>query len=209
MDGYSTEEEQVEQLKKWWADNGKSAIFGVVLGLAAIFGWREWQVQKLMQTEAASIVYQQALTDAGQKKNQDAKNSANEILSNYGNTGYAVFARLLIAKIAAEEADYTTAEQQLSDALRSIDNDTLKHEVTLRLARIQIANNKADAALTLLNKNEYGAFTTVYNELKGDAFAAQGKPDEARKSYEQALLEIQGSAGDASLLNLKLDALGK
>ncbi len=209
MDGYSTEDEQVELLRKWWADNGKSAIFGVVLGLAAIFGWREWQAHKLGQSETASEIYQQALVASSQDNNQEAKDKATEIVNNYGDTGYAVFARLMLANLAVEQTDYNTAEQHLSDALGNISNESLTHEVSLRLARVYIANNKVDQALALLNKGQYGAFAPVYNELKGDAYAAQNKPDEARQAWQQAISELQGSSGDVSLLNLKLDALGR
>ena len=40
MDVYKTEEEQVEAIKKWWNENGKSIIVGIVVGITAIFGWR-------------------------------------------------------------------------------------------------------------------------------------------------------------------------
>jgi len=209
LDGYTTEDEQVEQLKKWWDDNGKSAIFGVVLGLAAIFGWREWQGHTIRQVEAASEIYQQALTATNQNQVEQAREKANELLNNYGDTGYAVFARLILAHLAAEDADYNSAEQHLSAVLGTITNESLKHEITLRLARVHIANNKADQALTLLNRNDYGAFAAVYNELKGDAYASQSKHDEARQAWQQAITESQDSATDLSLLNLKLDALGK
>lgn len=209
MDGYTTEDEQVEQLKKWWDDNGKSAIFGVVLGLAAIFGWREWQGHNIRQIESASEIYQQALTATNQNQVEQARGKANELLTGYGDTGYAVFARLILAHLAAEEADYNSAEQHLSEVLGTVTNESLKHEITLRLARVYIANNKADEAMALLNKNDYGAFAAVYNELKGDAYASQNKLDEARQAWQQAITDSQDSSTDLSLLNLKLDALGK
>lgn len=208
MDGYTTEDEQVELLKKWWAENGKSAIFGIVLGLGAIFGWREWQEHRLGQTEIASELYQQALMATNQDNVQEARTRANELLSGYGDTGYAVFARLILAHLAVEEEDYNTAEQQLNDALAAVDSPSLQHEITIRLARVLIAGQKADQALTLLNKNDYGAFAPVYSELKGDAYAQQNKLDEARQAYQQAITESQDSANDISILNLKLAVLG-
>ena len=43
MADHLTDEEQVEALKKWWRENGKSVVGGVVLGLALVGGWRGWQ----------------------------------------------------------------------------------------------------------------------------------------------------------------------
>jgi len=31
LDVYSTEEEQVEAIKKWWNENGKSIIAGIII----------------------------------------------------------------------------------------------------------------------------------------------------------------------------------
>jgi len=38
----NTEEEQVEQIKKWWNSNGKQIIAGAVIGLAGIWGWNTY-----------------------------------------------------------------------------------------------------------------------------------------------------------------------
>jgi predicted negative regulator of RcsB-dependent stress response len=61
LDVYNTEDEQVEAIKKWLKDNGKSAIFGIVLGFSAIFGWRAWQSHEVEQAETASEIYQSTL----------------------------------------------------------------------------------------------------------------------------------------------------
>ena len=40
MDVYNSEEQQVEAIKSWWQENGKSIIAGVVIGFVGLFGWR-------------------------------------------------------------------------------------------------------------------------------------------------------------------------
>lgn len=212
MTGYTTEEEQVELLKSWWSENGKSAIFGIILGLGAIFGWRGWQANILEKTGAASEVYQKALAALNEGRAQDARDGANQVVAEYNDTGYAVFARLLLAQMASEDEKYSEAGEQLNAALSAADNPSMQHEITLRLARVLIADKKPDQALTLLNKTDYGAFASGYNELKGDAYAQQNKIAEARQAYQQAITEAQGAAGgaaaDVSILNLKLEVLG-
>lgn len=208
MDAYTTENEQVEAIKTWLKENGKSALFGVVLGLAAIFGWRSWQQHIISQSEAAAGIYQQALVAVSQDKPQEGKNKAMEIINNYADTGYAVFAHLILASTAAEANDYNAAEQHLSNALEQTGNESLKHEISLRLVRAHIANNKLDQALGLVNTSQPGAYAASYNELKGDILALQGKYAEARLAYQQAITESQSSAVDLSMLNIKLDSLG-
>ena len=53
MDVYNTEEEQVEAIKKWWNENGKSIITGIIIGVIAIFGWRSYENHTAMQAKAA------------------------------------------------------------------------------------------------------------------------------------------------------------
>ena len=61
MSGYETDEEQLEALKKWWAENGKAVLVGVVLGLGAIFGWRGWISHEQGRSEAASALYEEVI----------------------------------------------------------------------------------------------------------------------------------------------------
>ena len=51
---YETEEQQVEALKEWWAENGRAIIAGVVLGGVVIGGWGWWQSHRENQAVAAS-----------------------------------------------------------------------------------------------------------------------------------------------------------
>ena len=37
VDIYDSDREQVEALRKWWKENGKSIVLGAGLGLAAVF----------------------------------------------------------------------------------------------------------------------------------------------------------------------------
>ena len=57
MAEYETEEQQVEALKQWWADNGRAVLMGIGLGLVAIFGWRGWQGHQTSVAETASSAY--------------------------------------------------------------------------------------------------------------------------------------------------------
>ena len=59
MATYETEEEQLEALKKWWKENGRSILLGLLLGVLIIAGWRGWQAYQANRAESASTLYEQ------------------------------------------------------------------------------------------------------------------------------------------------------
>jgi len=102
---YETEEQQVEAIKKWWHENGRSVILGVVIGAAAIFGWQGWGKYQIKQSEAASDEYTATL-DALQQDG-DPVVLAESLQSEYSDSMYSIMASLAAAKdrIEAEDLD--------------------------------------------------------------------------------------------------------
>jgi predicted negative regulator of RcsB-dependent stress response len=208
LDVYTTEEEQVEALKKWWKENGTSIIFGIVLGLAAVFGWRGWQEHKSAQAQAASELFQDVLTALRSDSSDKAKSPAQEIVKTYSSTGYAVPAQLVLAKLAVKDDKLDEAAAHLKQALKQSDSAALSLVIRLRLARVQSASGNYDAALDTLNVKDPGAFSPAYDELKGDILASQGHAKDAYTAYEQALEQYRKQGSDTSMLEMKIDELG-
>jgi predicted negative regulator of RcsB-dependent stress response len=77
----------------------------------------------------------------------------------------------------------------------------------LRLARVQIAQNKADAALATLNGMQPGAFEPRYHEILGDAYYAKGDKATALKEYLKAKVGDFGGSPDSQQLDLKISDL--
>ena len=63
-------------------------------------------------------------------------------------------------------------------------------------------------ALKLLDATDDNAFVGLYADLKGDVLSAQGKTEEARTAYKQALDKIETKSSYRNLVQMKLDALG-
>ncbi len=59
VDENLTDEQQADIIRQWLRDNGLSIVGGLGLGLAAIFGWNQWQSGETSHAEEASDIYEQ------------------------------------------------------------------------------------------------------------------------------------------------------
>ena len=209
MDVYKTEEEQVEAMKKWWQENGNSIIAGVVIGITAIFGWRAYDNHMVVQSEQASVLYEQMIVAARKDDDENTLVYANRIINDYKSSTYAVFASLMLAKTAAEAGELEQAETHLRWVLQNNSQAEFEHIARLRLARVLIASDKLELATETLNVKEPGDFVARYDELRGDIYVKQGKSDKAVKAYEKSLANTKGSGDAQSVLQMKLDDLGR
>src|SRR3954463_1345158 len=76
----------------------------------------------------------------------------------------------------------------------------------LRLARVQIAQNKPDEALATLNTPP-GAFEARFHEVRGDVYFAKNDKAGALKEYLAALASSDSRSVDTQALHLKINDL--
>ena len=109
-----TDEEQLEVLKNWWDENGTTLVTTLVLGLAAIFGYRAWEDNVRETGEAASSTYQNLVQATSNLDDENlrltALNLGEELKNDYEGSTYASFAALHLAKIAVEQGDLAAAQ---------------------------------------------------------------------------------------------------
>ncbi|MEW6353019.1 MAG: tetratricopeptide repeat protein [Pseudomonadota bacterium] len=210
MDVYTTESEQIEQLKKWWKENGKSVIAGVVIGVSVLFAAWAWRDHTRTQAEAASAEYQLLIGDVEKGDARAGLERAARIRNQYGDTPYAVFAALAMAKFELEQGNAQAAVTHLQWALSNAEEDSLRHIARLRLARVMIDSDQAAAALKLVSDVQPGGFLSAYEEVKGDAYMKTNQPDAAHAAYTRALAALgeESDPEQRELLQMKLDDLG-
>lgn len=208
MSEFRTEEEQAEALKKWWRENGKFIIAGIIIGLGAIFGWRGYNSHLVQQAEAASTLYEQMLVASRTNDSENVGVYANRIIEDYQSSSYGVFAHLMLAKLSAEANELDKAETHLRWILENNSNEEFQHVARLRLTRVLIAADKLDIATKTLDVKKTGDFSASYEELRGDIYVKQDKTEEARQAYQKALTNTAAEDGQ-SILQMKLDDLGR
>lgn len=201
MEQFTTEEQQVEAIKKFWKDNGTAIILGAVLGFGGLWGWRYYNAELLASQERESDNYQSVVAELGNQDNafSDVKNF---VIEN-SDSPYAVMASFKLAKEAVERDDLAEAEKQLLWITQSEANSAIKDVAFLRLSRVQMEREKFTDALNQLNNMTSGAFTAQVEEVKGDIYQRQGKIDEALAAYATALADAENNP----VLQMKHDDL--
>lgn len=202
---YSIEEEQeINQLKDWWKENGKTIIVAFILGVGGMFGWRYWQAHQAEQIAQASAQYD-ALIYSAQQDEQAKKANIEQFVQANSKTAYAVFALLDETKKSAEKQDFAAAELNLNQALTQSQDEVLTSIVALRLSAVQFQLGQLDNALTTLNQVKGESFNARKALLTGDIQVVKGDKVAAKSSFEQA--QQSGSQLEQQMAKMKLNNL--
>ena len=199
MEIYSTEEQQAEAIKRFFRENGLSLALGVIVGLGGLYGWKAYNQNQITTAEQASDAYTKLV------ESDSVLASADAFMSENKDTQYATLAAFVAAKEAVDAQNLDLANEKLSWIVTNVDNAQLKAIATTRLARVQIAQQQYDDALSTLNAPLPEAFNANVAELKGDIYTQQGNKEQARVAYQAAV--DAGGLTSNPLLQIKLDDL--
>ncbi len=203
------EQEQIDQLRAWWAKYGTAVLTVLVVAMAVLGGWRGWQWYQTSQAVQARG-YFEALEEAGRQQGDESVariNAAMQTLrSEFGSTDYAARGALVAASALASRNELQGARAQL-EWLAQTKNPTLLPVAKLRLAGILLEQKEFDAALVQL-ADPPAPFVGLYADRRGDILSAQGKGGAAREAWTQAIESLGATNPLTPVVKLKLDALG-
>lgn len=205
MSTYQTEEEQVEAIKKWWKENGRSVIGGIVLGFLLIGGWQGWQGWQRNTGESASLAFDTMRQSVATANFDKALEDGKRVIGEFSGSAYASFAALELAKLAYQRGEKSVARNHLQWVADSAPEPTLREVGRLRLAQLLLDMKELAALDALLATPPLPAFAGEFAILQGDMQAARGDAAAARESYQEALVK---GVGDETLVRMKLVDVG-
>jgi len=205
VDIYASDEEKGEEIKRWWRENGLSIMLGIALGIAVLVGGRYWLTQKQMQSVSASTLYQHTSQLAIEGKTNEAAALVDKLFSEYGSTPYAVFAAFEMAKHTVESKDVEAAKPYLNWVIDHAELSGQRDMARLRLSKLLLDQTDYQQAIAVAMEAETSAFGSLFDELRGDVYIAQGKLTEAASAYGSALSALEQNAPRGLILKLKLD----
>ena len=208
MDDNLTDEQRAAQVRGWLGNNFWYLLAGVVLGLGMLFGWRQWTSYSDARAEKASALYDELLTAVRVERTARAEEIATELARDYPGTPYRDQARLAVARMKLDRSLPDEAAHYLEQVVKESSSPGIVNIARLRLARVLIQQEKYEDALKLLGSLTDSAFEARYHEVRGDAYFAMGRADEARAEYEAALKGAGDGSMDPGFVQAKLDEIG-
>ncbi|WP_337025950.1 YfgM family protein [Pantoea anthophila] len=204
MEVYSNENEQTEALRNFFTSNGKALAIGVVIGIAALGGWRYWSSHQDDTAKTVSAQYQQ-LTTAMQAGKPETLEAVNRFASENSNT-YGALAAMDLAKQYVDAGQLDKAAALLQNGLKDTKDANLQAVINLRLARIQLQQNKADAALKTLDGVKGDGWTAIVADIRGEALLAKGDKQGARDAWSKGV-ESDASPALKQMMQMKMNNL--
>ena len=201
------EHEQGELVRKWLRENAISIVVGVGMGLVLIFGWQQWKAHGVRQSAEASAQYNALTAAVTARHDEDAGKIAEALRTDSPKSVYAFLAALQQADTASTRGDLSSAASALEWASQHAALPSLKALASLRLARVNLAQGDAAAAIKLLDGVPKDVYAALAEEIRGDALAKLGRADAARGAYEEALTHLDPQAANRNFVQMKLDEL--
>jgi len=199
-----SEEEQVEALKSWWKENGRSVVGGVVLGLGAVFGWQAWNQYQDRVAGQGSEMFSSLASALKANDYESASKVAGSMIEQYQGSAYGIFAALDLARVRVEQGDSAAAQAMLRTALQQGGDASLIQIARLRLARLLFSDGKLDESLAVIAEADKDSFQGELAELRGDIARAKGDKAAASAAYQEALTS---SVSNEALVQIKLEDL--
>lgn len=204
-----SQDQELEALKKWWQENGRMVVAGLVIGLGGVFGYTSWQSYQQRQSELASQLYAELTATFAEEKHEQALLQADGIIEEYSGTGYGALAALLAAASAQNADQPDAARAHLEWVIENSAIEGLKDLARLRLAHLLADRNDLATARSTVEAISSDEYAALADELRGDIALADGNPDVAAETYRKAM-ESEAVAQDArARMQMKLDDIGR
>ncbi|CBG89201.1 YfgM family protein [Citrobacter rodentium] len=204
MEMYENENDQVEAIKRFFAENGKALAVGVILGVGALIGWRYWTSHQTESARSASLSYQNVVSSLNAGKAENLT-TAEKFAAENKNT-YGALASMELAQQFVERSQLDKAVAQLQQGLAATSDENLKAVISLRLARVQVQLKQADTALKTLDTIKGEGWAAIVADLRGEALLSKGDKQGARSAWE-AGVNSKASPALSEMLQMKINNL--
>jgi predicted negative regulator of RcsB-dependent stress response len=202
------EQEQLDQLKHFWAKFGNLLTWVLLIVLTAYAGWNGWQYWQRDQAAKAGGIYDE-LERSAQAGDADRVSKVwADLQARYPATAFAEQGGLLAAKAQFDKGQADAARGTLEWVAANAKEDEYRAIARLRLAGVHLEAKRYDEAMKLVSSDVPEAWAGLAADRRGDILQAQGKTVDAVTAYQQAWTDLGREVDYRRLVEAKLVALG-
>ncbi len=202
------EQEQLDQLKAFWAKYGGVITGALAIVLVALIGYNGYQWWQRDQATKAAALFDEVERMVATGDATKIERAMTDMRSQYGGTALAQQAALLGAKALLDQGKTDAAKAQLQWVAIESKDDGYQAVAKLRLAAVHLEAKAFDEASKTLAGPFPPAFSALAADRRGDVLMAQNKREEAKTEYEAAFKGMDEQLEYRRLVLVKLNALG-
>lgn len=202
------EQEQLDELKHFWKQYGNAITWVLIIALSIFAAWNGYQQWERSQAVQAAGMYDEVERVVATGDVAMAERAFGDMKERFARTAYAQQAGLLLAKLAVDKAKPEAAKSALTWVAEKSTDEGYAAIAKLRLAGLLIGEKAFDAALKLLEGAPPTEFVALFADRKGDVYAIQNKPAEAKAEYQKAYAAFDERSEYRRLVEIKLNAYG-
>ena len=201
------DEEQLEDIKAWWAKYGTMILTVVTIVAVAVAAWRLWGWYQDRQALKAAGAYEILRVAASEKDMSRVKVSSRTIFEDHSSSIYAPMAGLVAARAYFDEKDLDGARDSLQWVVDNTPDSEFAPVARLRLAGVLLDQGAADKGLEVLEEPVPDSFAGAFAERRGDLLSTLSRNEEAVQAYEKAVSLLGPQSRLNQTIQLKLQAL--
>lgn len=200
------QEEQLDAIKGFWAENKRWIVPLITLALLAAAGFNGfnwWKERQAVKATEALVALENALKEQSLDK---AKVAYKVLADDFASTTQAALGGLQMAKVLVSSGDLPAARDALAHVAKN-GADEFSWVAKIRMAGVMLDENNAKGALDILSGTPSKEFAPLVNDRKGDVYAALGNLEEARAAWKLAADALTAGSPTRELVLRKLQSV--
>lgn len=202
------EQQQLDNLKAFWAKWGNLISGVLTVAVVAAAGWNLWHEWQRRESQAAGRAFDAVEAALQGKDLKAAGNLLTQMQAEQPRTTYTTQAALLVAQVQVTQAKADDALKALNWVATQGQPAALRELAQLRLSGLHLEAGRYAEAETALAAVKDASYVALVADRRGDAAQLQGKTAEARAQYQKAYLAMGDQQNYRRLVEAKLMALG-
>ena len=202
------EQEQIDQLKHFWAQYGNLITWALIVVLGGFAAWNGWNWWQRSQSIKAAALYDEIERASSARDAEKIERALADMKDKFGGTSFAAQGAMLAAQSLFEAGKPDGAKAALTWVADSGSDDSYKALARLRLAGVHLQAQAYDEALKVLESPMPESYAALAADRRGDVLMAQGKGEEAKAQYQKAWDSMSDRTEYRQLVQVKLASLG-